>query len=66
MGLTDGSSLPADVVVVGVGARANAELFKDQLTLQAGGILVDGYFRTSNADVYAIGDVAAFPLKRAG
>jgi monodehydroascorbate reductase (NADH) len=27
---------------------------------------VDGHLRTSHPDVYAIGDVAAFPLKRYG
>jgi thioredoxin reductase len=27
---------------------------------------VDGQLRTSNPDVYAIGDVAAFPLKKYG
>ena len=64
--LKDGTKLPADLVVVGVGARANVELFKGQLEEAAGGIKVDGHMRTSVPDVYAVGDVAAFPLLRDG
>eukprot|EP00775_Hariotina_reticulata_P008423 gene8423-8606_t len=33
---------------------------------KAGGIVVDGNFKTSVHDTYAIGDVASFPLVRAG
>lgn len=33
-----------------------------QLAFEAGGIKVDGNFRTSVPGVYAVGDVAAFPL----
>ncbi|KAG2499103.1 hypothetical protein HYH03_003286 [Edaphochlamys debaryana] len=53
----------ASLVVVGVGARANAELFAGQVEMAAGGIKVDGQMATSVPDVYAVGDVAAFPLK---
>eukprot|EP00850_Spirogloea_muscicola_P011139 SM000068S20571 [mRNA] locus=s68:223106:226611:+ [translate_table: standard] len=60
--LKSGGELPADIVVVGVGARPNVALFKDQLETDKGGIKVDGSFRTSAAGVYAIGDVAAFPM----
>ncbi|GMH38143.1 hypothetical protein BSKO_06027 [Bryopsis sp. KO-2023] len=64
--LKSGEKLPADLVVVGVGARANKELFEDQLEMAAGGIKVNGKLQTSNPDVYAVGDVAAFPLKVKG
>lgn len=64
--LTNGDKLPADLVLVGTGARANIELFKDQLDIAAGGIKVDAQMRTSDPDVYAIGDVAAFHLKMYG
>lgn len=64
--LKNGTTLPADMVVVGVGARPNVELFKDSLQMEAGGIQVDGYMRTSDASVYAVGDVAAFPLRMYG
>ncbi|KAK9824670.1 hypothetical protein WJX72_012200 [[Myrmecia] bisecta] len=67
--LKSGEKLEADLVLVGVGARPNIELFKGQVELlqdKPGGIKVDGRLRTSDPDVYAIGDVAAFPLKRYG
>ncbi|GFR52753.1 hypothetical protein Agub_g15360 [Astrephomene gubernaculifera] len=58
----EAQQLEASLVVVGVGARANVELFAGQLEVAAGGIKVDGQMATSVPDVYAIGDVAAFPL----
>ncbi|GLC35869.1 hypothetical protein PLESTB_000514300 [Pleodorina starrii] len=63
---TDASGTPqqldSSLVVVGVGARPNVELFLGQLEMAAGGIKVDGQMATSVPGVYAIGDVAAFPL----
>ncbi|TKW41155.1 hypothetical protein SEVIR_1G295300v4 [Setaria viridis] len=64
--LRDGRPLPADMVVVGIGARANTALFEGQLTLEKGGIKVNGQMQTSDASVYAVGDVAAFPVKLFG
>lgn len=52
--------------MVGVGAVPNTKLFVDQLKMERGGIVVDGTFKSSNPDVYAIGDVASFPLKMYG
>ncbi|NUR72319.1 MAG: FAD-dependent oxidoreductase [Hamadaea sp.] len=56
--LADGTTLPADVVVVGVGARPN-----DDLAVRAGldvgnGVVVDSQHRTSDPDIFAAGDVA--------
>ncbi|KAK9917100.1 hypothetical protein WJX75_000871 [Coccomyxa subellipsoidea] len=67
--LKSGEKIESDIVLVGVGAKPNVEMFKGQLELledRPGGIKVDGHLRTSNPDVYAIGDIAAFPLKRYG
>ncbi|XP_010089361.2 monodehydroascorbate reductase, seedling isozyme [Morus notabilis] len=61
--LKDGKVLQADIVVAGVGARPLTSLFKGQVEEEKGGIKTDGFFRTSVSDVYAVGDVAAFPLK---
>lgn len=61
--LKDGRELSADIVVVGVGARPLISLFKGQVEEEKGGIKVDAFFRTSVPDVYAVGDVATFPLK---
>ncbi|KAK9108090.1 hypothetical protein Syun_024101 [Stephania yunnanensis] len=64
--LRDGTNLPADMVVVGIGIRPNTSLFEGQLTLEKGGIKVNGKMQTSNTSVYAVGDVAAFPVKLFG
>jgi len=61
--LKNGREVEADIVVVGVGARPLTGLFKGQLQEEKGGIKTDGFFRTSVPDVYAVGDVAAFPMK---
>ncbi|KAI3808727.1 hypothetical protein L1987_24686 [Smallanthus sonchifolius] len=61
--LKDGSNLPADLVVVGIGIRPNTSLFEGQLTLEKGGIKVNSRLQTSNTSVYAVGDVASFPVK---
>ncbi|MFE5259141.1 NAD(P)/FAD-dependent oxidoreductase [Streptomyces coelicoflavus] len=58
--LADGGELPADVVVVGVGALPRTELAEAAgLALAAGGVAVDAALRTSVPDVYAAGDIAA-------
>jgi len=59
--LSDGKELKADVVILGVGARPNAEL-ADKAGLQTGrtkAIQVDRYMRTiTDANVFACGDCA--------
>ncbi|KAI9011612.1 monodehydroascorbate reductase [Hyaloraphidium curvatum] len=59
--LKDGRRLATSLVVLGIGARPNSDLFAGQLDLVHGGIKVDGRFRTSRPGVWAVGDVAAFP-----
>ncbi|KAH7282654.1 hypothetical protein KP509_35G042000 [Ceratopteris richardii] len=62
--LSDGVVLDADTVVVGIGAKpAVGPFIETGLKMSEGGIEVDGQFRTSSPNVWAIGDVAAFPLK---
>ncbi|WP_433326070.1 NAD(P)/FAD-dependent oxidoreductase [Spirillospora sp. CA-294931] len=53
-----GQEIPADVVVVGIGARPNAELAQEAGLEVSDGVLVDQSLRTSDPDVYAAGDVA--------
>ena len=55
--MADGSSLPADVVVVGVGATPCDELARAAGLQCENGIVVDEYARTSDPAIYAIGDV---------
>ena len=61
--LDDGVSLPADIVIVGIGGKPNTELAeKAGLMLTEGGsIWVDSYMRTRVKNVFAVGDCA---LKR--
>ncbi|GJN21989.1 hypothetical protein PR202_gb09514 [Eleusine coracana subsp. coracana] len=63
--LKDGKRLRADMVVVGIGIRANTSLFEGQLVVSMvnDGIKVNGQMQTSESSVYAVGDVAAFPIK---
>ncbi|MCL7039959.1 hypothetical protein MKW94_005313, partial [Papaver nudicaule] len=64
--LRDGTKLLTDMVVVGIGIRPNTSLIEGQLTLEKGGIKVNGLMQSSNSSVYAVGDVAAFPVKLFG
>jgi NADPH-dependent 2,4-dienoyl-CoA reductase/sulfur reductase-like enzyme len=58
--LTDGSSLPAETVVLGVGVRPNVELAEAaRLDLADQGIAVNAALQTSDPDIYAVGDIAA-------
>jgi len=61
--LKDGEKLHADLVVVGVGARPNMELFKGKVEEEKRGIKVDGQMKSSVDDFYACGDLATFPIK---
>lgn len=64
--LKDGNQLPADLVVVEIGIRPNTSLFEGQLTIEKGGIKVNSKMQSSDSSVYAIGDVATFPVKLFG
>jgi 3-phenylpropionate/trans-cinnamate dioxygenase ferredoxin reductase subunit len=63
---TDGDELPADAVVVGIGARPNLELAQDGGLTIDDGVVVDASLRTEDPDVYAAGDIAASPSSRYG
>ena len=54
-----GDELPADIAIVGVGARPNTELADAAGLSVDNGVIVDAALRTANADVYAAGDVAS-------
>jgi 3-phenylpropionate/trans-cinnamate dioxygenase ferredoxin reductase subunit len=64
--LADGTALPADLVLLAVGARPN-----DDLAAAAGlpcqdGIVVDEHGQTDDAAIYAAGDCTRFPSRRYG
>ncbi|MDP9185139.1 MAG: FAD-dependent oxidoreductase [Actinomycetota bacterium] len=56
--LDDGTSLPADAVVVGVGIRPAVDLAEAAGLAADNGVLADAALRTSDPDIYAAGDVA--------
>jgi 3-phenylpropionate/trans-cinnamate dioxygenase ferredoxin reductase subunit len=59
--LTDGTAVPADVVVVGVGAIPNTELAADAGLAVENGIVVDAFGRTGDPAIFAIGDATNHP-----
>ena len=58
----DGRTIPADVVLVGVGGKPNDEIARDAGLECARGVVVDAEARTSDPHVFAIGDVSHRPL----
>lgn len=57
--LVDGETVPADLVLVGVGAIPNTELAEQAGLEVKNGILADASLATSAQDVFAAGDVAS-------
>ena len=63
--LGDGDRLPADVVVVGVGARPDTAWLQDSgLELDGGAVVVDEHLATAWPGVVAVGDCAAWWSRR--
>jgi len=59
--LDDGSQIEADIVLSAVGLRPNVVLAAEAGLAIGKGILVDDHGRTSDPDIYAIGDCAQYP-----
>ncbi|MFG1784652.1 NAD(P)/FAD-dependent oxidoreductase [Rhodococcus oryzae] len=57
--LATGDVLPADAVLVAVGAQPNVELAEQAGLAVDGGVLVDAGMTTSDPDIVAVGDIAA-------
>src|SRR5690625_1755511 len=55
----DGDQIPADLIVVGIGAVPRLDLDKEASLDIDGGVLTDAQLRTSDPNVYAVGDIAA-------
>jgi rubredoxin-NAD+ reductase len=60
--LSDGGDLPADVVVSAVGLRPRTGLARESGLEVRRGIVVDATGRTSDLDVYALGDCAEYTI----
>jgi 3-phenylpropionate/trans-cinnamate dioxygenase ferredoxin reductase subunit len=60
--LSDGREIGCDVAVVGIGAQPNDEIARQAGLECSGGVVVDLDGRTSDATIFAIGDVARRPV----
>jgi hypothetical protein len=58
---SDGGFIPADLVVIGIGAEPRTELAEQLGLACAGGIVVDAFARTSDPAIVAAGDCTVTP-----
>ena len=56
--LADGATIDADTVLVAIGARPDTDLAEAADLTVENGVLVDASLRTSDPDIYAVGDIA--------
>lgn len=59
VGFADGSEIPADVVVIGIGIIPNTELAEAAGAASADGVVTDEYGRTDLEGLWAAGDVTS-------
>ncbi|HBO3207950.1 FAD-dependent oxidoreductase [Pseudomonas aeruginosa] len=64
--LSDGRELVADTVLLSIGGVPDDSLLRDVGILCERGVVVDACGKTSCEEIYAAGDVAAWPLKHGG
>lgn len=62
----DGRTLPADLVVYGIGVLPNTDLAAEAGLAVANGIQVDARLLTTDPDVSAVGDAVCFPCRQVG
>ncbi|MGH6893094.1 MAG: NAD(P)/FAD-dependent oxidoreductase [Dongiaceae bacterium] len=60
--LADGTSISADLLVIGIGAVPVTDLARNAGLAIENGIAVDEQLRTSDPSIYAAGDCCSFPL----
>jgi len=61
--LKDGTTLQADLVIVGIGVVPNDDLAREAGLRIENGIAVDAQCRSSDPEIFAVGDCAGFPWR---
>jgi 3-phenylpropionate/trans-cinnamate dioxygenase ferredoxin reductase subunit len=56
--LADGTAVPADLVIVGIGATPNLDLARESSLATDNGVVVDSQLRSSDPNVFCAGDIA--------
>ncbi|MBF6215710.1 FAD-dependent oxidoreductase [Nocardia puris] len=64
--LSGGESIPADLVIVGIGVEPNTELAAAAGLVVDNGVVIDDQARTSDPDIVAAGDCASHDMARYG
>lgn len=64
--LDDGSALPADLVIVGIGVTPRTALAEAAGLTVEDGVVVDTQLRTSDPAIFAVGDIARWPDPHSG
>jgi nitrite reductase (NADH) large subunit len=54
--VTDGTEIPADLVIIGIGVTPNTEFLSEAGLSNPYGLEVDAHLRTAQANIYAAGD----------
>jgi NADPH-dependent 2,4-dienoyl-CoA reductase/sulfur reductase-like enzyme/nitrite reductase/ring-hydroxylating ferredoxin subunit len=62
--LENGKTIPAELVVVGIGVKPATDMFEGIEKAEDGGVVVNEQLQTSLVDVYAAGDIAQFPYRK--
>jgi 3-phenylpropionate/trans-cinnamate dioxygenase ferredoxin reductase subunit len=61
--LADGRRFPCDLAIIGIGVTPNTQLAAEAGLAIDNGVAVDEFCRSSDPDIFAIGDCASFPYR---